>query len=163
MEAVNWNWTHSMRWEAMHCYDQLDISKTCEDITIATSRQGLSTWETWCFTEFKMKRAYTNSTRDAKDLSSSLKSQDQDPTDWSTRTDYKSPALGTSSISRSSIHKLSKTTSRISNFNKETWSFRSSIQMPKTASGVVTPSATSNTNLSLFTQSQRHGESSSRG
>ena len=30
------------------------------------------------------------------------------------------------------------------------------------SSGVVTPSATSNTNLSLFTQSQRHGESSSR-
>ena len=31
------------------------------------------------------------------------------------------------------------------------------------SSGVETPSATSNTNLSLFTQSQRHGESSSRG
>ena len=31
------------------------------------------------------------------------------------------------------------------------------------SSGVVTPSATSNTNLSLFTQSQMHGESSSRG
>src|SRR6185503_9429223 len=31
------------------------------------------------------------------------------------------------------------------------------------SSGVVTPSATSNTNLSLFTQSQRHSESSSRG
>ena len=28
---------------------------------------------------------------------------------------------------------------------------------------VATPSATSNTNLSLFNQSQRHGESSSRG
>ena len=31
----------------MYCYDQPDISKTCEDIMIATSRQDLSMSETW--------------------------------------------------------------------------------------------------------------------
>ena len=35
--------------------------------------------------------------------------------------------------------------------------------MSSPSPGTVTPSATSNTNLSLFTQSQSHGESSSRG
>ena len=48
------------------------------------------------------------------------------------------------------------------NFQQRNMILRSSIQAHKIASGVFTPTATSNTNLSLFTQSQRHGESSSQ-
>ena len=76
----------------MHCYDQLDISKTCEDITIATSREDLSTLETWSSAEFKMKQVCINSTQDGKDLSSSPKSRTRIlPTDLRGRT--RSPQL----------------------------------------------------------------------
>jgi hypothetical protein len=65
----------------MHSYDQLDISKTCEDIMIATSNQDLSTSEIWSSAEYKMRQAFTNLTQDGKDPSSSPKSQDQDSID----------------------------------------------------------------------------------
>jgi hypothetical protein len=61
---------------SMLYYDLLDISRTCNDISTTTSKQGLSTQEIWSFTESKMKQACTNSTRDGKDLSSSPRSQD---------------------------------------------------------------------------------------
>ena len=68
--------------DEMRCNIFLRSTQYLQNIaTITTSRQDLSTWETWYFAEFKMKQVYTNSTQDGKDLSSSLKSQDQDPTD----------------------------------------------------------------------------------
>ena len=72
---------------------------------IATSRQDLSMWEIWSSAESRMKRAYINSAHDGKDPSSSPKSQDQDPIDSSTPTDWKYPIHGTLNTYGSSTHK----------------------------------------------------------
>ena len=129
---------------------------------IATSRQGLLMWEIWFSAAFKMKRACINSILDGKDLSLLPKSQDQDPIDWSTSMDWKYLIHGISSIYGSSILELllGILLIWISIKKLSFWLIiiRNSDQEHLPASITVT---TSTTNLSLFSQSKRHGLSSS--
>ena len=115
----------------MHSYDQLGISKTCEDITIATSSQDLSTSETWSSAEYKTRQASTTQLKMGRTLHRHQSHRTRIlSTDLCGRTG--SPQL---LEHRASLEVLliscQKASSRISNFNKETWSFGVQFEHPR--------------------------------